>query len=135
VPKNHGTLKHFVTLYSFYSEEMLVRHPTPKMEDHTAIYSVYLQLPSISGGRLERAMPWWKNPPNKALLIFCLIKSHRLHIYLKSDAGSGWRLVFLCKVTITVLLLIHVVHSNIRYFEIFCLIFSIFLLYWVRIVP
>jgi len=45
-------------LCDFYSEELFVLRPTPKLEDHPlsplrdCIFDIYSQLPSISGGRL-----------------------------------------------------------------------------------
>jgi hypothetical protein len=52
---------------NFYGEELLAPRPTPKLEDHpcrllATAYSMYSQLPSISGGRSSlrnwgRAMP------------------------------------------------------------------------------
>jgi hypothetical protein len=46
----------------FYGEEFSAPHSTPKLEDHpcrlSAIaYSIYSQLPSISGGRLLHPQP------------------------------------------------------------------------------
>jgi hypothetical protein len=46
----------FRNMVIFYGEELLAPCPTPKLEDHpcrlsTTAYSMYSQLPSISGGR------------------------------------------------------------------------------------
>jgi hypothetical protein len=43
----------------FYGEELLAPHPTSKLEDHPfwlsiTDYSIYSQLPSISGGHLPQ---------------------------------------------------------------------------------
>jgi hypothetical protein len=57
VLKDHSQSEAFVTSVawlSFYGEELLAPRPIPKMEDHplfAAAYSIYSQLPSISGGR------------------------------------------------------------------------------------
>jgi hypothetical protein len=31
---DRATMKHFITHYFFYSEELLAPHPIPKLEDH-----------------------------------------------------------------------------------------------------
>jgi hypothetical protein len=46
----------------FYGDELLASRPTPKLEYHPfrlspTAYSVYSQLPSISGGRLLHSQP------------------------------------------------------------------------------
>jgi hypothetical protein len=65
-----GALKHFVT-GNIYGDGLLASRQTPKLEDHplsavATAYSLYSQLPSVSGGALppsaawRRAMPWWQ---------------------------------------------------------------------------
>ena len=55
----------FCNILRFYDEELLAPHSTPKLEDHHlsySIYSIYLQLPSISGGHSSVRnldMPCW----------------------------------------------------------------------------
>ena len=57
VLKDHSESEVFVisvARLSFYGGELLAPRPIPKMEDHSlsaTAYSIYSQLPSISGGR------------------------------------------------------------------------------------
>jgi hypothetical protein len=65
----------YVTSLFFYGEELLAPRQTPNLEYHpyrlSAIaFSIYLQLPSVSGGDILHAQPenapcrGDKNPPN-----------------------------------------------------------------------
>jgi hypothetical protein len=70
----------FCNMVIFYGEELLAPRPTPKLEDHplsasATAYTMYSQLPSISGGRSSihnlrtrhavvtgTHLSWWQGP-------------------------------------------------------------------------